>query len=224
LRVVSFNIEFASRVDSAVALLTTDDALRAADILLLQEVDEAAVQRVARALNAEYVYYPAIHHLRTRRDFGNAVVARWPIVDDEKLVLPHVAVFTRTQRTATAATIRVRGSLVRVYSAHLGTLAEVGPGGRADQLRTILSDAAQYPTIVIGGDMNSGGVGRVAREWGYAWPTEEGPRTTLLGRWDHIFLRGFSEPDAGPASTGTILDTRNSSDHRPVWVTAVRRQ
>jgi endonuclease/exonuclease/phosphatase family metal-dependent hydrolase len=223
-RVVSFNIEFSARVDSAIALLRTDSTLRAADVFLLQEMNEPAVQRVARALDAEYVYYPAIYHFRTRRDFGNAVVSRWPIVDDRKLVLPHTAVFTRTQRIATAATLSVRGALVRVYSAHLGTFAEVGARGRRDQLRAILSDAAEYPIVIIGGDMNSGGVGRIATESGYAWPTEDGPRTTLLGRWDHIFLKGFREPDAGAADTGTILDSRNSSDHRPVWVAAVRRQ
>jgi endonuclease/exonuclease/phosphatase (EEP) superfamily protein YafD len=86
----------------------------------------------------------------------------------------------------------------------------------------ILDDAARYPRVVVGGDMNSHGVGRVARAAGYAWVTERGPRTTRFGRWDHIFLRGFAVP-ADPMAAGTVMDVRGSSDHRPVWATAVLR-
>jgi endonuclease/exonuclease/phosphatase family metal-dependent hydrolase len=145
LRIVSFNIEFGLHVDSAIGVLISDPALRGADVILLQEMDEEGTQHVADALGLWYVYFPAIYHLRTRRQFGNAVLSRWPIVADLKILLPHVARFSRTQRTATAATLRVGGSLVRVYSTHLSTMTDVAPGGRRDQLRTILSDAAPYP-------------------------------------------------------------------------------
>jgi endonuclease/exonuclease/phosphatase (EEP) superfamily protein YafD len=50
LRVVSFNIAFARQVDSAIALLTSDRALRGADVILLQEMDEKATPRIAEAL------------------------------------------------------------------------------------------------------------------------------------------------------------------------------
>jgi hypothetical protein len=61
----------------------------------------------------------------------------------------------------------------------------------------------------------------VARQSGYAWPTEHGERTTWGGRWDHILLRGLSTPDT--AAAGTIMSDGGVSDHRPVWARAVLR-
>jgi endonuclease/exonuclease/phosphatase family metal-dependent hydrolase len=221
LRLVSFNIEFALRVDSAIAVLTSDPALRGADVILLQEMDEESSKRIADRLGLWYVYYPAIFHFRTGRHFGNAVLSRWPVVEDKKIVLPHLARFARTQRAATAATIRVGQSLVRLYSIHLGTMAGLGPAARRDQLRVILADAARYPRVVIGGDFNDEGVGRIARDMGYTWPTERGPPTTRVGRLDHIFLKGLASPDS--AAAGTVLDVRGSSDHLPVWAVGLLR-
>jgi endonuclease/exonuclease/phosphatase family metal-dependent hydrolase len=221
LRLVSFNVEFAYHVDSAIALLASDPALRGADVLLLQEMDEVATRKVADAFSLWYVYYPAIFHLRTKRQFGNAVLSRCPIVEDKKIVLPHVSRFVRTQRIATAVTIRAGHSLVRVYSTHLGTMSDVAPRARRDQLRAILADAERYPRVVIGGDMNDEGIGRLARAAGYAWPTEHGPSTSSLGRLDHIFLKGLVSPDSAPA--GTVLDVGRTSDHLPVWAVALLR-
>jgi endonuclease/exonuclease/phosphatase family metal-dependent hydrolase len=221
LRLASFNIEFALHVDSAIALLASDSVLRRADVLLLQEMNEEGTKRIATALGLGYVYYPAIFHFRTRRDVGNAVLSRWPIVDDKKIVLPHVSRFVRTQRTATAATLRVGRSFVRVYSTHLGTMGDLAPSARRDQLRAILADAEHYPRVVIGGDMNDAVVGRVARDRGYAWPTQHGPPTTRLGRLDHIFLKGLAVPDSAPA--GTVLDVGGASDHLAVWAVGILR-
>jgi endonuclease/exonuclease/phosphatase family metal-dependent hydrolase len=221
LRLVSFNIEFSQQVDSAIAVLGAHPALRGADVLLLQEMNEQATGRIAEALGLSYVYYPAIFHYRTNGHMGNAVLSRWPIVEDRKIVLPHVSRFVRTQRTATAATIRVGHVLVRVYSTHLGTMGDLAPAARRDQLRAILADAERYPRVVIGGDMNDAAVGRVARAKGYAWPTEYGPATTWLGRLDHIFLKGLIIPDS--AASGTVLDVGGASDHLPVWAVGVLR-
>jgi endonuclease/exonuclease/phosphatase family metal-dependent hydrolase len=221
IKVVSFNIEFSMQVDSAIVLLASDSALRDAGVILLQEMNEAASQRIAEALGLGYVYYPAIYHFRTRQLIGNAVLSRWPIVEDQKIILPYVARFAGTQRTATAATIRVGSQLVRVYSTHLGTPGGTGGGARRNQLRAVLADAARYQRVIIGGDMNDANVGKLARDMGYAWPTERGPPTGLLGRIDHIFLKGFSSPDS--AAAGAVLDTRHISDHLPVWVVALVR-
>ena len=221
LRVGSFNIEFSQQVDSAMAVLESDPALRRADLLLLQEMTGEATRRIAGALGMWYVYYPAIFHFRTDRDVGNAVLSRWPIVADHKIVLPHVSRFVGTQRTATAVTIRIGAELLRVYSTHLGTMGDLAPAARRGQLRAILADAAPYPRVVIGGDMNDVGVGRVARDRGYAWLTELGPATTRLGRLDHIFFKGLNIP-AGTAS-GTVQDVRGASDHLAVWALGILR-
>ena len=221
LRVVSFNVEFSLHIDRAIALLASDPALRDADVLLLQEMNEEATKRIAEALGLWYVYYPAIFHFRTNRLFGNAVLSRWSIVEDRKIVLPHLSRFVRTQRTATAATIRVGQALVRVYSTHLGTMGDLAPAARRDQLRAILTDAEHYPHAVIGGDMNDAGVGQVARAKGYAWPTQHGPATHRLGRLDHIFFKGLSAPDS--ASSGTVLNVGGASDHLAIWAVGILR-
>jgi endonuclease/exonuclease/phosphatase family metal-dependent hydrolase len=219
IRVVSFNIEFALRVDSALAVLTSDPSLRDAGVLLLQEMNGAATRRVAEALGMWYVYYPSFFHFRTDRDVGNAVLSRWPIVEDAKLVLPHVSRFVRTQRTATAATVRVGEVTLRLYSTHLGTMGDLSPAARRDQLRAIVADAEPYQRVIIGGDMNDVRVGEVAQESGFTWPTEHGPETTRLGRLDHIFFRGLGHPKR--AAAGTLLDVRGASDHLPVWAVAL---
>jgi endonuclease/exonuclease/phosphatase family metal-dependent hydrolase len=219
LKVVSFNVEFSLRVDSAIVLLAGDSTLRDAGVILLQEMNEKATQQIARALGLWYVYYPAIYHYRTNQLFGNSVLSRYPIVEDRKIVLPHVSRFVRTQRTATAATIQVGSERVRVYSTHLGTPTDLGAGARRDQLRAILEDAEPYRRVIVGGDMNDANVGRIAREMGYLWPTEHSPPTSPLGRIDHIFLKGLHLPDS--ASAGAALDARGISDHLPVW-TVVR--
>ena len=221
LRIASFNIEFGRRVDSALVVLTTEPALRDLDILLLQEMDEVGTKRISGALGMRYVYYPASFYLLTRRDFGNAVLSRWPIVADRKIVLPHVGRMAHTLRIATAATVLVAGRPVRVYSVHLGTPLNVGVAGRADQLNAILADAAAYPRVVVGGDMNDPSVGLVARKAGFAWPTEHGPRTAIGGRFDHILLRGFAAGDS--AASGTITKIHHASDHLAVWVVTPMR-
>ncbi|MFL5490936.1 MAG: endonuclease/exonuclease/phosphatase family protein [Gemmatimonadales bacterium] len=221
LRIVSFNVEYGIQVDSAIAVLASEPTLRGADLVLLQEVDEGATRRIADTLGMGYVYYPAVFRFNTRRDLGNAVLSRWPITEDRKIILPHLARFVRSQRVATAATVRVNQFMVRVYSVHLGTMAGLAPAARRDQLRTILTDAEGHAHVVIGGDMNDAGIGQIAREAGYAWPTQRGPRTTPVGRLDHIFLKGLGSPDSAPA--GTVLNVRRASDHLPVWAVALLR-
>ncbi|HZD05999.1 MAG TPA: endonuclease/exonuclease/phosphatase family protein [Longimicrobiales bacterium] len=219
LRVVSFNIEYAAEVDSALRVLTRTPELSDLDVVLLQEMDEEGTRRIAATLGMGYVYYPASYRSGTGRDFGNAVLSRWPMEDDAKLVLPHHSLFTGSQRTATAVTLRVGGRRVRVYSVHLGTVVNQWPWHRDDQLQAVLDDAEPYRTVLIGGDMNSGGIGGLAVKRGYDWPTRDGPDTVHFWRWDHIFVRGLATPES--AAAGTVLDNHDASDHRPVWVRVV---
>jgi endonuclease/exonuclease/phosphatase family metal-dependent hydrolase len=215
LRLVTFNVKYGEQVDSAISVLNRTPELRDADVVALQEVDAAGTERIARALDMRWVYYPATFHPKFDRDFGNAVLSRWPIVADRKLILPHLGRFRRTARTATVATILVSGQALRVYSAHLGTMAEISPSAKREQARVIMADAAEHPRVVVLGDMNSYGIGRAFEAAGFAWATEQNPRTFAIGRWDHIFLKGVSLARDG--ATGVIDQNRGASDHRPVW-------
>jgi endonuclease/exonuclease/phosphatase family metal-dependent hydrolase len=216
LRVVTLNTHYAERLDSVLVLLTGDPLLRDADVLLLQEMDAPSCDSLAARLGMAYVYYPSTVHPATQRDFGTAILSRRPIVADAKLVLPHRGRASGTRRVVTAATIQVGEEQVRVYSVHLGTLFEIGPGARRAQLRAVLADAAAHPLAIVGGDFNTGGLDAALEGAGFDWPTRNGVRTTWLGRWDHILVRGFGE--VGVAATGTVHERRGASDHRPVWL------
>jgi len=215
LRVVSFNVKFAERVGRAIALLRDNDSLRGADILLLQEMDAPGVREIADALAMSYVYYPATVSPSTGRDFGNAILSRYPITDDRKIVLPHRARIGGTERAAVGATVLVGSRRVRVYSVHLATMVGNGPNARRDQLRALLADADTVTTVIIGGDFNSETVPEIAEQHGYRWPTRQLPHTNTFWTFDHFLLKGVAL--AEPASLGVVHDVHGASDHKPVW-------
>ena len=218
LRIVSFNIEFSKEMRRSINILMTHPELRHADILLLQEMTAPATRMVADSLDMHHVYYPAIYNRLARQDFGNAVLSKWPIVEDAKLILPAHSRYAKTQRIATATTIQVGQRQVRVYSTHLGTPADLGWEGRVAQISAILQNASVFPLAIIGGDMNSEEIGRLVRERGYEWPTDTIPKGNTFGRLDHIFLKGLSTVDS--AGAGTVPIPPGVSDHRPIWVRA----
>ncbi|HYW32675.1 MAG TPA: endonuclease/exonuclease/phosphatase family protein [Gemmatimonas sp.] len=215
LRLVTFNIKFADKIDEAIRVLTVDRALYQPDLLFLQEMDGPGTAKIAAALGMAYVYYPATHRRRGDRDFGNALLSQWPIVSDTRMVLPHHARTTGAQRSATVATVRIGHRLVRVYSVHLGTLAEISHSERRNQLERVIADAMSHPYVIIGGDMNSAGVGPIARQHGFTWLTAGIPRTSIIGRLDHFFVRGFDVLQQPPV--GISRASRAASDHNAVW-------
>jgi len=90
LRVVTYNVQWGRRVERAINVLKTRAPLTDADIVVLQEMDAEGTRRIAEALGMGWVYYPAAVHPKRGSDFGNAILSRWPIVADEKQMLPHV--------------------------------------------------------------------------------------------------------------------------------------
>lgn len=218
--VASFNIKFAVEMERAVDLLESVPELRAADVLLLQEMDVAGVRKVAEALDYCWVYYPATLHPQSGRQFGNAVLSRYPIRQDHKVTLPHIGQFGRTQRLATAATIDVNGTLIRLYSMHLATIVELGPERRRRQARAIVEDAAQFDgPVLVGGDLNARSLGDIFVEAGYDWLTRDIGRTTRFASLDHFLVKGL-KPAAGVA-VRKLIDSAGASDHVPVWVRVV---
>jgi endonuclease/exonuclease/phosphatase family metal-dependent hydrolase len=220
-RVVSFNIKLADQIGPAISVLRSD-ALREADIISLQEMDETGVERIARALDLNYVYYPGSIHPTRHRYFGPALLTPWPIQETSKLILPHEGLLRRQRRTVTAATIQIRGSCVRVYAVHLEPQLKISEYQREDQVDTILADAATTSCpVVVAGDFNSKGIGRYFEQKGYAWPTKHVGKTIAWFSWDHIFVKGFGLPDS--AGAGKVRQVRRASDHYPVWASLILR-
>ena len=219
IRIVTFNIRFAREIDRAIEVLR-DDSLRGADILALQEMDEAGADQIARALGYDYAFYPAVIHPTSGRYFGPAVLSRWPIERSWKVLLPHAGWTRGQRRTATAAVLRVRSVRVLAYAVHLETPVQISEAERRDQALAVLDDAADWQgPVVIAGDFNSEGIGLLLARRGYAWLTKWVGPTVAWFSWDHVFVRGL-EP-ARPRSVGVVREVRGASDHRPVWAVAL---
>ncbi len=219
IRVVSLNLKYGRETAAAAALLTRDGRLRDADIVTLQEMDAPGTDRLARALGLDYVYYPATVHPADGRDFGNAVLARWPLSDDAKLILPGLARFRHQQRIAVSATVAVRGTDIRVYSVHLETPAGLSGDDRRAQLRAVVDDARRWPRVVIAGDFNGRGVVEdVLGGAGLDWLTRDVGRTIALFSWDHVLVRGLR---ALPGTAAGNVASDGASDHAAVHVDLV---
>jgi endonuclease/exonuclease/phosphatase family metal-dependent hydrolase len=228
-RVVSFNIAYGIQVDRALEALRASEPLRDPDVLALQEMDAPGVERVARALGLNAVYFPSGVHPKQRRDFGCALLSPWPLQGPRKLVLPHAARGTGLRRAAVSAVVVRDGLRVQVYCVHLPSPLAVSGASRREQVRAILADAgAAGRPVVVAGDFNSYRVGELFARAGYAWPTRDiGPtaRWALGGlRYDHVFARGLGVPVDGTPAAGVVADSRQASDHKPIWAQLVPQE
>src|SRR5574341_1293054 len=103
---------------------------------------------------------------------------------------------------------------------YLGTLAplrDVRAGAPPDTIHVVTFNIklARCPRVIIAGDLNGRGIGRVFTAQGYAWPTRDEPATVHGWSWDHVFLRGLGTP--ARKASGVVRENRGASDHRPVW-------
>ncbi len=103
--VVNYNIDHGREVTKAIEAFETHEPLPGADIILLQEMDEVGTERMARALGYDFVYYPATV-ARHGRNFGNAILARWPLSRARKLILPELHPVNGVMRIAVGATVQ----------------------------------------------------------------------------------------------------------------------
>ncbi len=179
-------------------------------------MDDEGVERIARTLGLNYVYYPSSIHPTMQDYFGPAILTPWPIEGSWKLVLPHEGRIRHQRRTATGAMIRIRGTRVRVYATHLETPIRITSRQRRDQAAAIVADAAgAAEPVIIAGDFNSKSIGRFFEAQGYHWVSKRVSRTIAWFAWDHIFARGLILGDS--SDVGTVPELNGASDHWPVW-------
>jgi endonuclease/exonuclease/phosphatase family metal-dependent hydrolase len=226
IRVVTYNIQLGLRIPEAIADLTASPELRGADILLLQELDPAGADSLARSLGYSYVYYPVSIHAKHGKDFGNAVLSKWPIRRYWKVILPHGDPVRDARRMATAAEIEIGGRSVAVYSAHTA-LPWLAAEERSAQLDSLARWAARAPDcVIVGGDFNTETSRAVARLEEILAGADLNRATAGIGstrradlpglldlELDHIFVKGFRVTARGK------VETAAASDHLPVWVT-----
>jgi endonuclease/exonuclease/phosphatase family metal-dependent hydrolase len=228
LGVISYNIQFGREIEDAVELLGRAE-LAVADILLLQEISGDDAARVADALGFHMVYAPASVHAKHREEFGNAILSRWPLDEEEKVILPHLD-HNDLHRIALVATASAPGGDLVVVCTHLGTT--VSPPRRGDQVQGILGAlrSRREMPVILGGDFNAffGASGEVVedlfRQHGYVDASSGVDHTYRVRLWriplpfltfrpDRVYVRGLL-----PVASWRVRLGPRASDHEPVMV------
>ena len=176
LRVASYNIHAGAGADNRFDLARTAAALRAldADVIGLQEVDvhwgarsqwADTAQELADRLGMR-VFFAPIYSLdppaagQPRRDYGVAVLSRWPIVSATNHPLTRLSTVVPNPTPAPApgfpeVVIEKQGARVHVYTTHLDYRAD--PSVRRTQvgetLDILAEDAGESRVLV--GDLNA---------------------------------------------------------------------
>lgn len=224
--VVSYNIAFSLQPEKAAEELLAEPGLKQVDILLLQEMDAEGSEHVARELGMDFVYGPSYLHPRYDRQFGTAILSKWPIKGHDYVILPHSDPLTKNHRRVMAADVQVGDQLLRLVSVHLSTIV-IPLEYRLEQVAAVNDSLGRvdYPAI-IGGDFNTvSSVGatkvrQAMRHAGYRQVrlpeggTADSKMLDHIGQdvvLDHFFYKGLTAGQSG------IADHFTASDHHPIW-------
>jgi endonuclease/exonuclease/phosphatase family metal-dependent hydrolase len=224
--VASYNIYLSEDIDLAIADLRGNPQLAGADILLLQEMDPDGADRIARALQMDFVYWPSFKFASTGRLFGNAILSRWPITGQQAVALPHGNPLIGIRRVVVAADVQIANHDLRVVNMHLSTVS-VALADRLEQATVALDSlTTQDGPTVVAGDFNTVfksdriQMSRLLRKAGFRqMPLPLGPTASssvldFTGfdlTLDHVFYRGLIRSSAG------VDRTAETSDHYPIW-------
>ena len=157
IKVISFNIEYAKKIEEAVEELQSTPELQDPDILLLQEMNESGCQEIANRLGLNYVYYPATINSNAEDFFGNAILSKWPISDEQKWVLPYPNPHNKGIRIFMNAQVNINDKVVHLFNVHSETIVRGGKK-RLKQHQLIAEKIAQLDTaqyVILGGDFNT---------------------------------------------------------------------
>jgi endonuclease/exonuclease/phosphatase family metal-dependent hydrolase len=215
MKIVTYNIQLANRIDRALEVLQSESELASADLLSLQEADGPAVERIAAALGMASAWYPAAVHSRTGRPFAPAVLSRWPIMEHRLLDLPHRGLHGLRRVAVHARIGTAAGAAVDFVAVHFGTMREILPWHQEAQARTVLEEVAGLTgPVIVAGDLNRKGLGRIFEAAGFDWVTRDVGLTHHIWSFDHVFARGLP---SSAAKSGSIRTALKASDHRAVW-------
>jgi endonuclease/exonuclease/phosphatase family metal-dependent hydrolase len=231
---MSFNIHHGQGTDGVLDLERIARVIRAsgADVAGLQEVDRNFGERsnwadqaagLAELLNWHVVYGANIDldppaPGRPRRQFGNAVLSRYPIARWENTRLFRSP--GEEQRGLLHVEVDVPGLALDVYVTHLDAFSETD---RVEQARQVVELMAENCPAVLLGDFNAlpetPEIGRLGAKLTDAWTAADGadplvtrPGDAPAGRIDYI----FTSPRLRAAWTGFNTDDPAASDHLPL--------
>ena len=161
MRLVTYNIQFGKGRDGRFDLRRIADAVRDADVIALQEVErhwlrsgmtDQPLELAALLPDHHWVYGPAMdmdasvtdpagRPVHRRRQFGNMLLSRTPILSTRCFPLPKLGTVAQysLQRVALEGVIAAPGlpGALRVYSIHLTHLADATRGPQVDAILDI---------------------------------------------------------------------------------------
>jgi endonuclease/exonuclease/phosphatase family metal-dependent hydrolase len=174
LTLMTYNIHHGVGVDDRLDLKRIAHLIRAqdAEVVGLQEVDrhfdarsdfQDQARLLARMLRMHHVYganldFDSFEPGQPRRQYGTAILSRFPILDHENTLLPKFE--GSEQRGLLEALVNVRGVRFRVYGTHLqhnSPTPESGQAQRQLQVAAILAETAESagrPHALVG-DLNA---------------------------------------------------------------------
>lgn len=221
-KVVTYNIKHALKVDRAIEILEQKQELNDADIVCLQEMDLDGIKMMAGEMKYNYVYYPTIHHPKTEKDFGNAILSRWPIIKDEKMLFP-IIYDSQMQRIAISATVRLHDNNVMVSCLHKEVVMSAQE--RRQQTQMILESMPKdVDYFIVAGDFNTytkKSEDAIEDEFVHAdfkdataeipWTYKHWYFFNKKSKLDYIFAKNLDVVRSGK------VEDRSASDHVPVW-------
>lgn len=161
---VSYNIQYGIGLDGKYDLDRIAASLQGADVIALQEVTRGFIQNgfvdMVDGLEALFPeFYSAFHapfdilldssvvdgRRRNRRfQFGNMILARYPILSVRALLLPRSRTYDRLnlQRSALETIIDAPGGPLRIYSVHLD---HISPDERINQINALKAWISSVP-------------------------------------------------------------------------------
>jgi len=221
IKVITWNVKFSEEIDEALADLENIEKLKEADIILLQEMNEEGVDKIAKSLEYNYVYYPASIHTHHGKNFGNAVLTKMQISDSQKIVLPYQNPKNGQKRIAVRATIVIGEYKVFVYSVHTETFW-LSSRQREVQLDYLINNIGlESKYVIIGGDFNTIIPKSVVNlekrfgRFGFERASKSAGPTVEVGVFrftmDHIFTRNMIVLETG------VRSETKASDHSPLW-------
>ncbi len=225
IEIVSFNIKNGTDISFPISELSNSEKFGNPDVFLLQEVDENSVIKFSEKFGLNYLYYPASSN-EEGLNFGNAVLSKFAITSESKLILPHQKSNGRI-RNATNCILTVNDKRILVYSIHNATVM-TKRSKRMEQVDKILDDIKQKENkvdgIIVGGDFNTllpndkNLVADKFRSEKFSWATSSiGFTAKSLGKFiktslDHVFVKNLEVVE-----TDKLVNS-NSSDHIPILV------
>ncbi len=172
MKLVTYNIQYSLGKDGRLDLGRIAEAVRGADVIALQEVarhmphaeevDQPA--RLAELLPEHFwIYGPPVdldggergadgRAVNRRRQHGNMLLSRWPILSSRLHLLPKFRTFTQfsAQRGALEGVIAAPAGPLRVYSIHLSSLSAEERLAQLDHLLPRLLDLPREGGVCTG--------------------------------------------------------------------------